>query len=70
LCKARALILPSSYEGFSYITIEAMACGTPVVVSNSIPEEVVINNFNGIRMNSFNPKPYANVLEKSLKDKE
>jgi glycosyltransferase involved in cell wall biosynthesis len=68
LCKAKALILPSKYEGFSYATLEAMACGTPVVVSNAVPEEVVINNFNGIRVDSFNPYDYANALEKLLKN--
>jgi glycosyltransferase involved in cell wall biosynthesis len=47
-----------------------MACGTPVVVSNAVPEEVVINNFNGIRVNSFNPEDYANALEKLLADEE
>jgi len=47
-----------------------MAYGTPVVVSNAVPEEVVINNFNGIRVNSFNPEDYASALEKLLTDKE
>jgi len=70
LCKAKALILPSKYEGFSYATLEAMACGTPVVVSNAVPEEVVINNFNGIKVCSFNPEDYANALEKLLTDEE
>jgi glycosyltransferase involved in cell wall biosynthesis len=56
LCKAKALILPSSYETLSYVTLEAMACGTPVIVSSAVPEEAVINNFNGIRVNSFNPE--------------
>lgn len=70
LCKAKALILPSSYEALSYVTLEAMACGTPVVVSNAVPEEVVINNFNGIRVNGFNPEDYANALEKLLADEE
>jgi glycosyltransferase involved in cell wall biosynthesis len=70
LCEAKALILPSSYESFGYVALEAMACGTPVVVSNAVPEEVVINNFNGIRVNSFNPQDYANALEKLLTDEE
>ena len=70
LCKSKALILPSSYESFGYVVLEAMACGTPVVVSSAVPEEVVISNFNGIRVNSFNPEDYADALEKVLTDEE
>jgi glycosyltransferase involved in cell wall biosynthesis len=70
LCNAKALILPSKYEGFSYVALESMACGTPVIVSNAVPEEVVINDFNGIRVSSFNPEDYANALEKLLTDEE
>jgi glycosyltransferase involved in cell wall biosynthesis len=70
LCKAKALALPSSYESFSYVVLEAMACGTPVVVSKAVPEEVLINGFNGIRVKSFNPEDYANALEKLLRDDE
>jgi glycosyltransferase involved in cell wall biosynthesis len=70
LCEAKALILPSSYEALPYAVLEAMACGTPVVVSSAVPEEVVINNFNGIRVDSFNPEDYADALEKLLTDEE
>ena len=35
-----------------------------------MPEEVVISNFNGIRVNSFNPEDYADALEKVLTDEE
>jgi glycosyltransferase involved in cell wall biosynthesis len=39
---ARCLALPSHYEGFGLPPLEAMACGTPVVVSDrgSLPEVV------------------------------
>ncbi len=39
---ARLVALPSLYEGFGLTALEAMACGTPVVASNtsSIPEVV------------------------------
>lgn len=39
---ARALVYPSVYEGFGLPPLEAMACGTPVICSNtsSLPEVV------------------------------
>lgn len=39
---AQALVAPSIYEGFGLTPLEAMACGTPVLVSNvsSMPEVV------------------------------
>lgn len=39
-CGAKLLVHPSLYEGFGFTPLEAMACGCPVVVSNtsSLPE--------------------------------
>jgi len=40
--QAEALVYPSLYEGFGLPPLEAMACGTPVLTSNttSLPEAV------------------------------
>jgi glycosyltransferase involved in cell wall biosynthesis len=40
--QARMLVMPSFYEGFGLPTLEAMACGCPVIVANvsSLPEVV------------------------------
>lgn len=40
MCGAKAFVFPSLYEGFGMPPLEAMACGTPVIASNtaSMPE--------------------------------
>lgn len=60
--EAFALIYPSLYEGFGFPPLEAMACGCPVIVSNtsSLPEAV---NNAGILTN---PQDENSILEAML----
>ena len=62
---AMAFIYPSLYEGFGLPPLEAMACGTPVVVSNTsaIPELV---GSAGIRINPLDAKSIRDGLQQIL----
>ena len=59
---ADALVFPSLYEGFGYPPLEAMACGTPVIASNtsSLPE--VVGNAGLL----FDPRDPQDIAEKIL----
>jgi len=70
LCNAKAMVIPSSRETFSYASLEAMACGTPPVVSYAVPRDAVIHGYNGLRVETLNPVDYANALERLLRDEE
>jgi glycosyltransferase involved in cell wall biosynthesis len=48
LRESRLLVQPSPVEGFSIVVVEANCCGTPVVASDGVPGDVVINDFNGL----------------------
>ena len=48
LRKAKVLVQPSPIEGFSIVVAEANRCGTPVVVSDGTPFDVVHHGVNGL----------------------
>lgn len=50
LGRATALVLPSPVEGFGIVILEAAALGTPAIVSEGVPEEVVSGGYNGLRV--------------------
>lgn len=68
--QAIALILPSTFDTFSYTTLEASASGTPIVGSNCIPEEALIDGYNGFKIDGINPNDYAKKLEMLLSNHE
>ena len=64
---AAALVLPSHYEGFGLTALEAMACGTPPVVSDrsSLPEVV---GDAGLLVNPDDEDSIADALRRLLTD--
>lgn len=60
-------ILPSITEGFSISTIEAMAVGVPVIITNSGgPTEIITNNEDGIVIPPNNPEAIAEAIIKLI----
>ena len=66
---AKVFLYPSLRESFGIPILEAMACGTPVITSNtsSMPE---ISDNAGILINPQKPEEIKNQMENLLKDKE
>jgi len=64
-----AVLVPSRAEGFGYAALEAMACGKPVIASNSaaIPE-VVADGINGILCKTGDADAFAGACRRLASD--
>jgi glycogen(starch) synthase len=60
-------VVPSEFESFSYVCVEAMACGRPVVASRSggVPE-IIADGKNGILVPPDNPHALADAMIRLL----
>ena len=65
-----AVVMPSRWEAFGLVAIEAMKYGKPVIVSDkgALPE-IVKDGQNGLVFDFNNPKSLQSVLGKLSKDK-
>lgn len=69
--KADVLAFPSRYEPFGITPLEAMACGTPSVVSNTAGcREIIVDGLNGFIVNPHDRKQMSELIMKVLKDKK
>jgi glycosyltransferase involved in cell wall biosynthesis len=60
-------VLPSLYEGFGIVLLEAMAAGVPIVATNVDGiKEVVIDGVSGILVPPKNPEAIASAVTKII----
>lgn len=45
---ASLVVVPSRYEAFSYVSLEALTCGTPVLMSDNVEIKSYLKNIQGI----------------------
>jgi D-inositol-3-phosphate glycosyltransferase len=68
---AEALVMPSLYESFGLVPLEAMACGTPVLVSRiGEMKRIVREGKNGFSFPPDNPSSLVRCLEHFFSNKE
>ncbi len=66
---ADVVVMPSYYESFGMVALEAMACGTPVVASRvGGLLFTVIHGVTGYHVPSGDPDALANTLEQLMRD--
>jgi glycosyltransferase involved in cell wall biosynthesis len=68
-------VLPSQYETFGIVLLEAMLYSTPMITSNSWgPDEIIIDGINGLKVSKDDlnemPKLLAEAIERFIKNED
>ena len=69
MCGATAFVFPSLYEGFGMPPLEAMACGTPVIASNTTSLPEVVGNA-GILVDPLSEVELCQAMKTLLEDEK
>lgn len=69
LKKCHLLVLPSYREGVPNVIMEAFACGVPVVATNVGGIAEVLNESNGVLLDTYRPEDIVEGIEKCLNTK-
>jgi glycosyltransferase involved in cell wall biosynthesis len=64
---ATAFIVPSFYEGFGLTALEAMACGAPVIASNTTVFPEILGDA-ALLIDSKDPVEISNAMQKIIED--
>lgn len=70
MARSDVFVLPSLWEGFGHVIVEAMACGVPVVASDcpSGPAEIITSGHDGMLVPVGDPQAIAHSIISVLKD--
>ncbi|MDJ0707852.1 MAG: glycosyltransferase [Leptolyngbyaceae cyanobacterium MO_188.B28] len=65
---AQIFVLPSLWEGFAHVVVEAMACQTPVIATDCDygPKEIIVDQETGLLTLTHNPEQLAAAIHQLL----
>lgn len=64
---ANCFVLPTRYEAFGAVLIEAMATGLPVIATRSGGPDFIVNEKNGILIDPEDPEQLAGTMHRMMK---